>query len=82
MNLDWNKICEKYGKKDSKFIRLCLLSETFILSIQRFDKDLNIKNHTSIIIKDIIDLKDYCDDLLSKNNVKYKLYCSIYHIGE
>jgi ubiquitin C-terminal hydrolase len=82
--LDWSTKCEKCQKpelKHSKLMKFCILNEIVIFSLQRFDPVLSIKNNIRVSFKELIDLKDYCDADLYKDNTQYRLLGTINHIG-
>ena len=82
--LDWSTKCEKCQKpelKHSKLMKFCILNEIVIFSLQRFDPVLSIKNNIRVSFKEMIDLKDYCDTDLYKENTQYRLLGTINHIG-
>ena len=82
--LDWSTKCEKCQKpelKHSKLMKFCILNEIVIFSLQRFDPVLSIKNNIRVSFKEMIDLKDYCDTDLYKENTHYRLLGTINHIG-
>ena len=82
--LEWSTKCEKCQKpelKHLKIIKFCILNEICIFSLQRFDPILSIKNNIRVSFDEIIDLKDYCDHDLYKDNTKYRLCGTINHIG-
>ena len=82
--LDWSTKCEKCEKenlKHLKILKFSILNEIVIFSLQRFDPFLSKKNNIQVTIKEFIDLKDYCDNDLYKENTKYRLCGTINHIG-
>ena len=82
--LDWSTKCEKCQKpelKHSKLMKFCILNEIVIFSLQRFDPVLSIKNNIRVSFKELIDLKDYCDADLYKDNTQYRLLGTINHIS-
>ena len=82
--LDWSTKCEKCqkeGLKHLKMINFSILNEIVIFSLQRLNPILSIKNKISVKFEEIIDLKDYCDKDLYKENTKYRLCGTINHIG-
>ena len=83
-NINWNKKCDNCKKKDNhkKVVKFSILNEIIIFSIQRFDKNLRIKNHSFVSFPEIVDLKNFCDETLSKLCYKYRLISIIHHTGE
>jgi len=82
--LDWSTKCEKCqkeGLKHLKMLNFSILNEIVIFSLQRLNPILSIKNKISVKFEEIIDLKDYCDKDLYKENTKYRLCGTINHIG-
>ena len=82
--LEWSSKCENCKKPDLKhlkIIKFCILNEIVIFSLQRFDPVLSIKNNIRVSFDEIIDLKEYCDNDLYKENTKYRLLGTINHIG-
>ena len=69
--LEWSSKCENCK----------ILNEIVIFSLQRFDPVLSIKNNIRVSFDEVIDLKDYCDIDLYKENTKYRLLGTINHIG-
>ena len=62
-------------------INFSILNEIVIFSLQRLNPILSIKNKISVKFEEIIDLKDYCDKDLYKENTKYRLFGTINHFG-
>ena len=82
--LEWSSKCENCKKPDLKHLKItkfCILNEIVIFSLQRFDPVLSIKNNIRVSFDEVIDLKDYCDIDLYKENTKYRLLGTINHIG-
>ena len=82
--IEWGTKCEncqKPGLKHFKKIKFSILNEIVIFSLQRFDPFLSMKNNLRVSFDEIIDLKDYCDIDLYKENTKYRLCGTINHIG-
>ena len=82
--IDWSTKCEECKKpelKHLKMIKFSILNEIVIFSLQRFDPFLSTKNDIRVSFKETIDLKDFCDDDLFKENTKYRLCGTINHIG-
>ena len=82
--LDWSSKCENCLKPELKHLKItkfCILNEIVIFSLQRFDPVLSIKNNIRVSFDEIIDLKEYCDLDLFKQNTKYRLCGTINHIG-
>ena len=82
--LEWSTKCEKCQTpklKHSKIMKFCILNDIVIFSLQRFDPVLSIKNNIRVSFKELLDLKDFCDTDLYKENTKYRLLGTINHIG-
>ena len=82
--LEWSSKCENCKKPDLKHLKItkcCILNEIVIFSLQRFDPVLSMKNNIRVSFDEIIDLKEYCDNDLFKENTKYRLLGTINHIG-
>jgi len=82
--IDWSTKCEECKKpelKHLKIMKFSILNEIVIFSLQRFDPVLSTKNDIRVSFKENIDLKDYCDNDLFKDNTKYRLCGTINHIG-
>ena len=74
--LEWSSKCENCKKPDLKHLKItkcCILNEIVIFSLQRFDPVLSMKNNIRVSFDEIIDLKEYCDNDLYKENTKYRL---------
>ena len=82
--IDWSTKCDECKKpelKHLKIMKFSILNEIVIFSLQRFDPILSTKNDIRVSFKENIDLKDYCDNDLYKENTKYRLCGTINHIG-
>jgi ubiquitin C-terminal hydrolase len=82
--IDWSSKCEKCQKANLvhlKKIKLSMLNDIVIFSLQRFDPFLSMKSSIYVSYDEIIDLKEFCDFDLYKNNTIYKLCGTINHIG-
>ena len=80
----WNSKCEVCKKPNLihiKKTKCCILNKIVIFSLQRFDKVFSIKNDMIVIFDEKIDLKEYCDVDLYKENTKYRLFGTINHFG-
>ena len=62
-------------------IKFNILSIIIILSLQRFNPLLSIKNESRVEFDEILDLKNYSDELINYLNMKYKLIGTIHHNG-
>ena len=78
MNVYRVKKNQKYFKK----VKLILLNKIIIFSIQRLDFNNNIKNNSSILFDEFINLKDFIDNDSKELQSKYKLFATIHHIGD
>ena len=82
--IDWSSKCEKCEKANLihyKKIKISMLNEIIIFSLQRFDPFLSMKNSINVSYQENIDLREFCDTDLYKANTKYKLFGTINHIG-
>jgi ubiquitin C-terminal hydrolase len=82
--LDWSKECEKCKKANLehiKKIKLSMINDVVIFSLQRIDPYFSMKSNCYVSYKEYIDLKDFCDYDLFKENTKYRLFGTINHIG-
>ena len=85
--LSWSLTCPKCGKKDterSKKIKLAILPEVIIFSLQRFNPITGVKINKTIKFEETIDLKSFCDyDFFNGGeiNTKYSLFGISNHSG-
>ena len=85
--LSWSLTCPKCGKKDaerSKKIKLSILPEVIIFSLQRFNPTTGVKINKTIKFEEIIDLKSFCDfDFFNGGEIKtkYRLFGISNHSG-
>ena len=82
--LDWSKECEKCKKANlvhAKKIKFSMINDVVIFSLQRFDPYFSIKSNINVSYREYIDLKEFCDYDLYKENTKYRLFGTINHIG-
>ena len=85
--LSWSLTCPKCGKKDaerSKKIKLSILPEVIIFSLQRFNPITGVKINKTIKFEETIDLKSFCDlDFFNGGeiNTKYRLFGISNHSG-
>ena len=84
--ISWSLACQKCGKKDlerNKKIKLSILPEVIIFSLQRFNPITGVKINKIIEFEQTIDLKPFCDyDLFNGEiNTKYKLFGISNHSG-
>jgi ubiquitin C-terminal hydrolase len=82
--LDWSKECEKCKKANLehvKKIKFSMINDVVIFSLQRIDPYFSMKSNCYVSYKEYIDLKEFCDYDLYKENTKYRLFGTINHIG-
>ena len=82
--LDWSSKCEKCKKVNlphTKKIKFNMLNEVIIFSLQRFDPCYSMKSSIYVSFSEYINLKDFCDYDLYKDNTNYRLFGTINHIG-
>ena len=82
--LDWSAECEECKKKNIphiKKIKFSMINDIIIFSLQRIDPYYSTKSRVNVAFKEFIDLKEFCDFDLYKNNTKYRLFGTINHIG-
>ena len=84
--ISWSLPCQKCGQKNverSKKIKLSILPEVIIFSLQRFNPVTGVKINTIIKFEEIIDLKPFCDNdfFNGEINTKYKLFGISNHSG-
>ena len=84
--ISWALKCPKCGQKDverNKSIKLSILPNIIIFSLQRFNPITGVKINKIIKFDEIIDLKSFCDyDFFNGEiNTKYKLYGISNHSG-
>jgi len=82
--LDWNKQCEKCKEvnlKHVKKIKFSMINDVIIFSLQRIDPCFSMKSNCYVSFSEYIDLKEFCDYDLYKENTKYRLIGTINHIG-
>ena len=84
--ISWSLACPKCGGKDlerKKKIKLTILPEVIIFSLQRFNPVTGVKINKLIQFEEIIDLKPFCDyDFFNGEiNTKYKLFGISNHSG-
>ena len=83
--LDWSKECEGCKKikiTHKKIIKFSMINDIIIFSLQRFDPYYSIKSNVNIIYNEYINLKEFCDFDLYKDNTNYRLFGTINHIGD
>ena len=83
-SLDWSKECEKCKKENLfhvKKIKFNMINDVVIFSLQRFDPYFSMKSNIIVSYREYIDLKEFCDYDLYKENTKYRLFGTINHIG-
>ena len=59
-----------------------MINDIIIFSLQRFDPYYSIKSNVNIIYNEYINLKEFCDFDLYKDNTNYRLFGTINHIGD
>ena len=84
--LSWSLPCQKCGQRDierSKKIKLSILPEVIIFSLQRFNPITGVKINKIIKFEEIIDLKPFCDyDFFNGEiNTRYRLFGISNHSG-
>ena len=82
--LDWSAKCEKCKKVNlphTKMIKFNMLNEVIIFSLQRFDPFYSMKSSIYVTFEEYINLKEFCDSDLYKDNTQYRLLGTINHIG-
>ena len=73
-NINWVNKCDKCRKQNinhSKETKFILLNNIILFSLQRFDRNNNIKNESNIIYKEILDLNPFWDDSLLIGLIKH-----------
>ena len=82
--LDWSAKCEKCKNahlEHIKKIKFSMLNEVIIFSLQRFDPYYSMKSSIYVSYNEYINLKEFCDYDLYKDNKEYRLFGTINHIG-
>ena len=84
--ISWSLPCQKCGQKNlerDKKIKLTILPEVIIFSLQRFNPITCVKVNKVITFEEIIDLKSFCDNdfFNGEINTKYKLFGISNHSG-
>lgn len=82
--LDWSAKCEKCEQgnlRHVKKIKFSMLNEIIIFSLQRFDPYYSMKSSINVSFTEYINLKEFCDYDLYKDNTNYRLFGTINHIG-
>lgn len=84
--ISWSLSCQKCGQKNmerDKKIKLTILPDVIIFSLQRFNPITGVKINKVITFEEIIDLKSYCDNdfFNGEINTKYKLFGISNHSG-
>ena len=84
--ISWSLSCQKCGQKNlerDKKIKLTILPEVIIFSLQRFNPITCVKVNKVINFEEVIDLKSYCDNdfFNGEINTKYKLFGISNHSG-
>ena len=82
--IDWSSQCENCKTKNLehlKKIKISMMNDIVIFSLQRLNPYLSMKSTIFVSYDEIIDLKEFCDFDLYKENTKYRLCGTINHIG-
>ncbi len=84
--ITWSLKCPKCGEKDverNKIIKLSILPDVIIFSLQRFNPITGVKINKYINFDEIIDLQPFCDNdfFNGEMNAKYKLFGISNHSG-
>jgi ubiquitin carboxyl-terminal hydrolase 2/21 len=86
-DITWNLVCQKCSKKDlkrNKKIKMTILPNVLIFSLQRFNPITGVKINKTIKFEETIDLKSFCDfDFFNGGeiNTKYRLFGISNHSG-
>ena len=85
-DITWNLVCQKCSKKDlkrNKKIKMTILPNVLIFSLQRFNPITGVKINKYINYNEIIDLKSFCDNDFFNGKLKasYKLFGISNHSG-
>ena len=82
VNLSDNCInCNKKKYKIHKKINFNILNDILILSLQRMDPYLSVKNDAKVSFEDILDLIEFYDNEPNLKELKYQLFGIINHHG-
>ena len=81
--IKWEKPCINCKKscEHSKIIKFNKLGDIIIISIQRINKFLNKKNECIIHFSEDLNMKEFCDETINTNDLNFKLFGIINHIG-
>ena len=82
--LDWSNQCEKCKEANlihSKRIKFNMINDVVIFSLQRIDPYFSMKSDCNVSFSEYIDLKEFCDFDLYRENTKCRLFGTINHIG-
>ena len=82
--LDWSNKCEKCKEANLlhvKKIKFNMMNDVVIFSLQRIDPYFSMKSDCNVSFSEYIDLKEFCDYDLYRENTKYRLFGTINHIG-
>ena len=84
--ISWSLACQKCGQKNlerNKKIKLSILPEVIIFSLQRFNPITGVKINKIINFEELIDLKPFCDNdfFNGEINTKYRLFAISNHSG-
>ena len=76
------KKSKKYNASYSKNIKFIISSYFLIISLQRFNRLLNKKNNSILIVEEYLDLRELFDNNIDNQIIKYKLKCTKNHKGK
>ena len=82
--VEFNTKCIKYNNinKHLKKVKISIIPDTLIISLQRFDKIKKIKNVSAISITNKINIVKYIyNEIIRDNEIEYELYGIINHEG-
>ena len=83
--IDLSSKCEKCNKTNIthfKKIKFSMVNDIIIFSLQRFDPFYSMKSRIFVSFNEYLDLKEFCDYDLYKENKRYRLCGTINHIGD
>ena len=77
----WEKPCEscKIICEYIKEIKFNILKDVLIISSKKINKFLNKKNLAFVNYEEIINMKDFCDETIINDSLKYSLLDIIHH---
>ena len=82
--ITWSTKCDRCKENNLnhiKFPRFDMVGNYLIISIQRIDRILNIKNVSYIIFEDSLNIKNFFDSDSNEDNMNFSLIGGIYHQG-